>query len=447
MALSITKHSPTGNLYDEIIPRGQKVAKVKDITSAVFNLEEMRRSRRAKNSSVWGGRSKTPQKSTAGAPHSSSPAPRTMGRTPSPSGESSARRGNGVPVPAPPVELPKKFGGKARGLQGTLMASRMRSNVRDKLLARYGNARSVFRSIDKDGDGSLTADEFQTSLEDLNIGATKREMQCLVNVLDTDGDGQVSFEEFAAWLEPSSQSLGQVLSGNSGGGGRSGGSGGGGKSSKRTSMGRSDRKRAVFRAHGRSSSVIPFPYPRLSLRAGHVSRHIKPDYMKGRAHPFLHSAKDDDDGGGDIGGETGQNGGQNGAGKPSTSASGTSKRPPLHAAPSSKWSTSNEVYGLRGGGGGGSGSALTSGQGAHIPPPGTAAAERKAKLARYESKLDLLRSRKRAWVDGAAKRNAAALAADERRVRSVMGQRIKYYESLKVRLEADAARRRRDEMR
>ena len=29
----------------------------------------------------------------------------------------------------------------------------------------------------------------------------------------------------------------------------------------------------------------------------------------------------------------------------------------------------------------------------------------------------------------------------------VMGQRIKYYESLKVRLEADAARRRRDEMR
>lgn len=52
----------------------------------------------------------------------------------------------------------------------------------------------VFKSIDTDGDGSVSAAELRVALEQSGVGVTEEQLQELLKLADTDGNGQLSFE-------------------------------------------------------------------------------------------------------------------------------------------------------------------------------------------------------------------------------------------------------------
>jgi hypothetical protein len=55
---------------------------------------------------------------------------------------------------------------------------------------------AFFRAMDKDGSGSLDAEEFTTALLALGLQLTRAERRLCISVLDKDGDGNVDVEEF-----------------------------------------------------------------------------------------------------------------------------------------------------------------------------------------------------------------------------------------------------------
>ncbi|WP_055037025.1 EF-hand domain-containing protein [Blastochloris viridis] len=58
----------------------------------------------------------------------------------------------------------------------------------------------LFSSIDSDGDGSLSADEFSTFVQ--SLGGSAEDASELYSSIDSDGDGAVSEEELASALPP-----------------------------------------------------------------------------------------------------------------------------------------------------------------------------------------------------------------------------------------------------
>ena len=62
-------------------------------------------------------------------------------------------------------------------------------------------ARAQFRSIDKNGDGSLDLGELSNGLSD--FGLTNAEIEAIFFDLDVNNDGLVSEEEYVAWYATS----------------------------------------------------------------------------------------------------------------------------------------------------------------------------------------------------------------------------------------------------
>ncbi|XP_052254017.1 calmodulin-A-like isoform X1 [Dreissena polymorpha] len=69
------------------------------------------------------------------------------------------------------------------------------------ILTRYSHGqirelREAFKLFDKDGDGSITADELGTVLRNLGQFPSTDELDMMLKEIDIDGDGTFSFEEF-----------------------------------------------------------------------------------------------------------------------------------------------------------------------------------------------------------------------------------------------------------
>lgn len=63
-------------------------------------------------------------------------------------------------------------------------------------------ARKVFDSYDLDGDGQITAKEYQQVVAELQgEHLSDEQAQQFIDALDTDGDGTMSFEEFWAPMD------------------------------------------------------------------------------------------------------------------------------------------------------------------------------------------------------------------------------------------------------
>ncbi|KLU81384.1 hypothetical protein MAPG_00474 [Magnaporthiopsis poae ATCC 64411] len=56
--------------------------------------------------------------------------------------------------------------------------------------------KEVFDIIDKDGTGSISAEEFADAMESLGLSATDAEAQDIINDIDINKDGQIDFHEF-----------------------------------------------------------------------------------------------------------------------------------------------------------------------------------------------------------------------------------------------------------
>lgn len=56
--------------------------------------------------------------------------------------------------------------------------------------------RQVFDKVDRDGDGSIDADELYISMKDLESTLKLDEIKEILEELDRDGNGEIDFEEF-----------------------------------------------------------------------------------------------------------------------------------------------------------------------------------------------------------------------------------------------------------
>ena len=63
----------------------------------------------------------------------------------------------------------------------------------------------VFKSLDTDGDGSVSAAELRAALEKRGLGITDDQLQAMISSADTDGNGELSFEGLC-WV----QAMGRV---------------------------------------------------------------------------------------------------------------------------------------------------------------------------------------------------------------------------------------------
>ena len=59
----------------------------------------------------------------------------------------------------------------------------------------------VFRSMDDDGNGTISPAEFAAGMEVLGIDCSKAEITSVFSLFDTDGDGTISYRELADGLK------------------------------------------------------------------------------------------------------------------------------------------------------------------------------------------------------------------------------------------------------
>jgi Ca2+-binding EF-hand superfamily protein len=58
----------------------------------------------------------------------------------------------------------------------------------------------VFQMMDKDGDGRVTASEFQEMMGTLGVKFTDEKAAQAIEMMDKDGDGLVSLDELATYM-------------------------------------------------------------------------------------------------------------------------------------------------------------------------------------------------------------------------------------------------------
>ena len=54
----------------------------------------------------------------------------------------------------------------------------------------------AFKEFDTNGDGQITAEEFEISVAKNGDKFDVSEVKALINLFDTDGDGKINYEEF-----------------------------------------------------------------------------------------------------------------------------------------------------------------------------------------------------------------------------------------------------------
>ena len=60
--------------------------------------------------------------------------------------------------------------------------------------------KAAFQMFDKDGSGSISAQEFVKVLKNLGQSVSKEEAKDIMKELDTDGSGEIDFEEFISYM-------------------------------------------------------------------------------------------------------------------------------------------------------------------------------------------------------------------------------------------------------
>ena len=60
--------------------------------------------------------------------------------------------------------------------------------------------KAVFKTFDKDGDGTIDVEELGTALRSLGQNPTKEEVKKLIDETDKDGSGCIEFDEFAKMM-------------------------------------------------------------------------------------------------------------------------------------------------------------------------------------------------------------------------------------------------------
>ncbi|CAI2374083.1 unnamed protein product [Moneuplotes crassus] len=56
--------------------------------------------------------------------------------------------------------------------------------------------REVFNTFDRDGNGSIDAEEIQKVIQELGLDAKSSEIENLISEADKDGNGKIEFDEF-----------------------------------------------------------------------------------------------------------------------------------------------------------------------------------------------------------------------------------------------------------
>lgn len=58
----------------------------------------------------------------------------------------------------------------------------------------------MFARVDKDGDRSISFDEYASLLLEMNRASPRSALRAGFDTIDLDRDGRVSFDEFRAWV-------------------------------------------------------------------------------------------------------------------------------------------------------------------------------------------------------------------------------------------------------
>ena len=74
----------------------------------------------------------------------------------------------------------------------------------------HARAQQVFASFDRNGSGTICAQELTEMLRVLEVEATDEESQALFQYLDTDNNGEIGIEEFLPWYNEAARSANQV---------------------------------------------------------------------------------------------------------------------------------------------------------------------------------------------------------------------------------------------
>jgi len=92
-----------------------------------------------------------------------------------------------------------------RAMQISLESESVAESIRQKLDRRpLFSLLDAFQSVDRDRNGYITMDEFQSVLQDHGIFASKKDVESLMDRYDKDRDGRVSYSEFLNEVTPKS---------------------------------------------------------------------------------------------------------------------------------------------------------------------------------------------------------------------------------------------------
>jgi hypothetical protein len=71
--------------------------------------------------------------------------------------------------------------------------------IKDKLRDKFPDGRTAFRSMDRDGGGTMDRKELAVAVLQVGVWLHPKETELLMNALDQDGSGEIEEDEFVAF--------------------------------------------------------------------------------------------------------------------------------------------------------------------------------------------------------------------------------------------------------